>query len=56
MAGGPSWPGVEVAGIHEFVGNALIMDGETKRTTDLRGEPMKKAGEDEAGKEAGTDD
>jgi len=32
-------PGVEVAGIHEFVGNALVMDGET-RTTDLRGEPL----------------
>ncbi len=32
-------PGVEVAGIHEFVGNALVLDGET-RTTDLRGEPL----------------
>jgi Fe-S oxidoreductase len=33
-------PGVEVAGIHEFVGNALIMEGENERTTDLRGEPL----------------
>ncbi|MCP5112375.1 MAG: (Fe-S)-binding protein, partial [bacterium] len=32
-------PGVEVAGIHEFVGNALVLDGE-KRETDLRGEPF----------------
>ena len=32
-------PGVEVAGIHEFVGNALVMEGET-RTTDLRGDPL----------------
>ena len=30
-------PGVEVAGVHEFVGNALVLDGET-RETDLRGE------------------
>lgn len=33
-------PGVEVAGIHEFVGNALIMEGENERETDLRGEPL----------------
>ena len=33
-------PGVEVAGIHEFVGNALIMKGEKKRETNLRGEPL----------------
>ena len=26
----------EVAGVHEFVGNALVMKGEKKRTTDLR--------------------
>jgi Fe-S oxidoreductase len=32
-------PGTEVAGIHELVGNALIMKGE-KRETDLRGEPL----------------
>ncbi|MHB1130884.1 MAG: sulfate reduction electron transfer complex DsrMKJOP subunit DsrK [Chloroflexota bacterium] len=33
-------PGVEVAGVHELVGNALIMRGEGERTTDLRGEPL----------------
>ncbi len=32
-------PEVEVGGIHEMVGNALIMKGEKERTTDLRGEP-----------------
>jgi len=40
-------PGVEVAGIHELVGNALVMKGEKERTTDLRGEPLK--GEEEKG-------
>ncbi len=33
-------PGVEVAGIHELVGNALVMRGEKERLTDLRGEPL----------------
>jgi len=33
-------PGVEVAGVHELVGNAAVMNGETRRTTDLRGEPL----------------
>jgi len=33
-------PGVDVAGLHELVGNALVMKGEKKRTTDLRGEPL----------------
>jgi Fe-S oxidoreductase len=32
-------PGVEVAGVHELLGNALIMPGEKERTTDLRGVP-----------------
>ena len=32
-------PGVDVSGIHELVGNALIMDGENERTTDIRGVP-----------------
>jgi Fe-S oxidoreductase len=32
--------GVEVGGIHELVGNALIMKGEKERTTDLRGDPL----------------
>jgi len=33
-------PGVTVYGAHELVGNALVMEGETQRTTDLRGEPL----------------
>jgi Fe-S oxidoreductase len=33
-------PDVGVCGLHELVGNALIMEGETERTTDLRGEPL----------------
>jgi Fe-S oxidoreductase len=40
-------PGVEVAGIHELVGNAMVMKGEKERTTNLRGEPLtKKYGND----------
>ncbi|MEE9442325.1 MAG: (Fe-S)-binding protein [candidate division Zixibacteria bacterium] len=31
-------PGVEVAALHELVGNALVMTGEKDRTTDLRGQ------------------
>jgi len=41
-------PGVEVSGVHELVGNALIMDGEKKRTTGLREEPLEGVEEDEA--------
>jgi Fe-S oxidoreductase len=37
-------PGVEVAGVHELVGNALVMAGERPRTTDLRGDPLPGAG------------
>ncbi|MFP5204431.1 MAG: sulfate reduction electron transfer complex DsrMKJOP subunit DsrK, partial [Acidobacteriota bacterium] len=33
-------PGVEVGGVHELLGNALVMSGEKQRTTDLRGEPL----------------
>jgi len=33
-------PGVEVAGVHELVANALVMKGEKERETDLRGEPL----------------
>ena len=33
-------PGVDVSGLHELVGNALIMPGEKKRLVDLRGEPL----------------
>ncbi len=36
-------PGVDVGGIHELVGNALIMDGENERDTDLRGTPIKES-------------
>ena len=32
-------PGVEVGGIHEMIGNALIMTGGKERETDLRGTP-----------------
>jgi Fe-S oxidoreductase len=34
-------PGVEVAGVHELVGNALVMRGEKERTADLRGDPFR---------------
>ena len=33
-------PGVDVSGVHELVGNALIMEGENERTKNLRGEPL----------------
>jgi Fe-S oxidoreductase len=33
-------PDVQVTGVHELVGNALILEGEKERTTDLRGEPL----------------
>jgi Fe-S oxidoreductase len=33
-------PEVGVSGVHELVGNALIMPGEKERTSDLRGTPM----------------
>jgi Fe-S oxidoreductase len=33
-------PGVNVTGLHELVGNALVMEGETERTIDLRQEPL----------------
>jgi len=40
-------PGVEVGGVHELVGNALVIKGEKERTTNLRGEPLeRKEGED----------
>ena len=32
--------GVEVAGVHELVGNALVVDDAKERTTDLRGNPI----------------
>jgi Fe-S oxidoreductase len=33
-------PGVEVAGVHELVGNALVLTGGKSRSTDLRGEAI----------------
>ncbi len=33
-------PGVQITGVHELVGNALILEGEKERTTNLRGEPL----------------
>ncbi|MBT4364313.1 MAG: (Fe-S)-binding protein, partial [Desulfobacteraceae bacterium] len=33
-------PGVDVTGVHELVGNALVMEGEIERTTNLRFEPL----------------
>ncbi|MDP2167130.1 MAG: (Fe-S)-binding protein [Thermodesulfovibrionales bacterium] len=33
-------PGVKVTGVHELVGNALVMKGEKERTTDMRAEPL----------------
>jgi Fe-S oxidoreductase len=33
-------PGLEVAGVHELVGNALVLKGEKERTTNLRSEPL----------------
>jgi Fe-S oxidoreductase len=33
-------PGVDVAGVHELVGNAIVMRGEKERSTDLRGQPF----------------
>jgi len=37
--------GVEVCGVHELVGNALVMKGEKERTKNLRGEPLKEENE-----------
>ena len=34
--------GVQVAGVHELLGNALVMKGAKERTTNLRGEPLAK--------------
>jgi hypothetical protein len=40
-------PGMEVAGVHELVGNALVLRGEKEGRTNLRGEPLKREeGED----------
>ena len=34
-------PEVNVSGLHELVGNALLMEGENQRLTNLRGEPIR---------------
>jgi Fe-S oxidoreductase len=52
-------PGVEVTGVHELVGNALVMTGEKERKVNLRGEPLDVQGEDPLGrqtKEVGDDE
>jgi hypothetical protein len=41
-------PGIEVAGVHELVGNALVLKDARERTTDLRGEPLHKEKQEEA--------
>lgn len=33
-------PEVDITGVHELVGNALILEGEKERTMDLRSEPL----------------
>ncbi|NOX20688.1 MAG: (Fe-S)-binding protein [Nitrospirae bacterium] len=40
-------PEVDVCGLHELVGNALVMTGEKKRTMDLRLEPLPGVEEEE---------
>ncbi|NOZ25871.1 MAG: (Fe-S)-binding protein [Nitrospirae bacterium] len=40
-------PDVEVCGVHELLGNALVMTGEKERETDLRLEPLPGKEEDE---------
>jgi Fe-S oxidoreductase len=39
-------PGVEVGGVHELLANALVVEGERERTTDLRGDAMEQSGEE----------
>lgn len=39
-------PGVQVMGVHELLGNALVMDGECERTLNLRGEELPEKGGD----------
>ena len=45
-------PGVNVSGLHELVGNALVMKGESKRTMDLRQEDLPNVVEDDDAPEA----
>ena len=39
--------GVEVCGVHELLGNALVMKGEKKRTENLRFEPLQNVDDEE---------
>jgi len=41
-------PDVAVTGLHELVANALIIDGEIERTTNLRGEPLGEEAEEDS--------
>jgi Fe-S oxidoreductase len=41
-------PGIEVAGVHELLGNALVMRDGKERTTDLRGDPLPEKAKEEA--------
>ena len=45
-------PGVNVSGLHELVGNALVMKGESKRTMDMRQEDLPNVVEDDDAPEA----
>ena len=40
-------PGVEVCGVHELLGNALVMKGEKKREENLRFEPLQNLDDEE---------
>lgn len=40
-------PDVGVTGLHELVANALVMEGEMERTTNLRGEPLGEEAEED---------
>jgi Fe-S oxidoreductase len=40
-------PGVVVTGVHELVGNALVMKGEKEREVDMRGDPLNEMEGDE---------
>jgi Fe-S oxidoreductase len=44
-------PGMEVTGIHEMVGNALVFEGEIERTTDLRDRELVGVGVEEGAEE-----
>ena len=42
-------PQVEICGVHELVGNAMVLEGENERETNLRGEPIPVAQTEGAG-------